>query len=41
MQLVPDDPVNRSIWTESVALQRKITEREMLPLEVGAQQTMT
>ena len=40
MQLVSDDPVNRSIWTESVALQRKIVERETQPLGVGAQQAM-
>jgi len=31
-----DDPVNRSLWTESVALQRKIAQRERVPLQVGA-----
>src|SRR5689334_13812631 len=40
MQLVADDPVNRSIWTDSLALQRKIVEREAQPLQVGAQQAM-
>jgi hypothetical protein len=35
-----DDPVNRSIWTESVALQQKIAERETQRLRVGAQQAM-
>jgi hypothetical protein len=40
MQLVADDPINRSIWAESVALQRKIAERETQPLRVGAQQAM-
>jgi hypothetical protein len=40
MQLVADDPINRSIWSESVALQRKIVERSTLPLQVGAQQAM-
>ncbi|MGP8237283.1 MAG: hypothetical protein ACLQVW_18000 [Limisphaerales bacterium] len=41
MQLVADDPINRSIWAESVALQRKIAERETQPLRVGAQQAMS
>ena len=40
MQLVADDPVNRSIWTESVALQRTIAEVEARPMCVGAQQAM-
>src|SRR5262245_9047529 len=40
MQIVADDPVNRSIWTESTALQRSIVEREPLPLRVGAQQAI-
>jgi len=40
MQLATDDPVNRSIWTDSVALQRKIAEHGTLPLRVGAQQAM-
>ena len=40
MQLVADDPVNRSIWTQSVELQRKIVEHQTLPLRVGAQQAM-
>jgi hypothetical protein len=40
MQMFADDPINRSIWTESVGLQRKISERETQPLRVGAQQAM-
>jgi hypothetical protein len=40
MQLIADDPINRSIWTESVALQRKIVERKTRPLRVGGQQAM-
>jgi hypothetical protein len=40
MQLVADDPINRRIWTESVALQRKIVEHSTQPLQVGAQQAM-
>lgn len=40
MQLATDDSVNRSIWTDSVALQRKLAEHETLPLQVGAQQAM-
>lgn len=40
MQLVADDSVNRSIWTNSVELQRKIVEREQLPVQAGAQQAM-
>jgi hypothetical protein len=40
MQLVADDPVNRSIWTQSVELQRKIARLGTLPLRVGAQQAM-
>ncbi len=40
MQLVANDPLNRRIWAESVALQRRITERETLPLPVGGQQAM-
>ena len=35
MQMFADDPVNRSIWTESVGLQRKISERETQPLRGG------
>jgi len=40
IQIAADDPVNRSIWTESVALQRKIAGDKPLPLDVGAQQAM-
>jgi hypothetical protein len=40
MPFVADDPVNRSIWTESIALQRKIAGRTPVPLAVGAQQAM-
>jgi hypothetical protein len=40
MQLVADDPINQSIWTDSALLQRKIVEHETLPLRVGAQQAM-
>lgn len=40
MPIVPDNPVNRSIWTESIALQRKIVGCNPGPLAVGAQQAM-
>ncbi len=40
MPFVADDLVNRSIWTESVALQRKIAGRTSGQLAVGAQQAM-
>jgi hypothetical protein len=40
MPFVADDPVNRSIWTESVALQRRIAVQTSCPLIVGAQQAM-
>lgn len=40
MHLLADDSVNRSIWTESGLLQRRIVEHQSLPLLVGAQQAM-
>ena len=40
MPFVASDPVNRSIWTESVQLQRMIGRRYSGLLTVGAQQAM-
>src|SRR5580658_9762371 len=40
MQLVVDDSVNRSIWTQSVELQRQFAAREAQPLQAGPQQAM-
>ncbi len=40
MQLVMDDPVNSSIWSKSIELQRIIAQSQMQPLQTGAQQAM-